>query len=80
MTNLIAQINEKYNLDIKAFIFDLNGTLIDDVTFHTQVWYHLVKIMGRELTWQEMKSYSPNLPAPSKIQLTLNLPNFPVFS
>jgi beta-phosphoglucomutase len=55
MTDLLQQLKNKHNLDIKAFIFDLNGTLIDDVAFHTKVWFQLVKIMGKELTYEEMK-------------------------
>lgn len=26
----------------KAFIFDLNGTIIDDMKFHTRVWYEIL--------------------------------------
>ena len=40
----------------KAFLFDLNGTMIDDMEFHARAWYHiLVNELGAKLTWEEVK-------------------------
>lgn len=39
-----------------AFLFDLNGTMIDDMSFHTKAWYHILNHdLGANLTWQEVK-------------------------
>jgi len=40
----------------KAFLFDLNGTIIDDMEFHARAWYNiLVNELGAKLTWEEVK-------------------------
>ena len=40
----------------KAFLFDLNGTIIDDMEFHARAWYNiLVNQLGANLTWEEVK-------------------------
>lgn len=39
----------------KAFLFDLNGTMIDDMHYHKQVWFDvLTKDLGANLTWDEV--------------------------
>ena len=39
-----------------AFLFDLNGTIIDDMEFHARAWYEiLVNQLGARLTWEEVK-------------------------
>jgi beta-phosphoglucomutase family hydrolase len=41
----------------KAFIFDLNGTMIDDMKYHTTAWYEmLTKELGTDLTWDQVKT------------------------
>jgi beta-phosphoglucomutase len=40
----------------KAFLFDLNGTVIDDMHFHNQAWYDiLVHDLKADLTWEQVK-------------------------
>jgi len=40
----------------KAFIFDLNGTLIDDMKYHTDAWYEiLTKELGADLSYEKLK-------------------------
>ncbi|HRN54972.1 MAG TPA: HAD family phosphatase, partial [Agriterribacter sp.] len=40
----------------KAFIFDLNGTMIDDMAFHVKAWYHLLNDeLGAGLNEEEVK-------------------------
>ena len=40
----------------KALIFDLNGTMINDMEFHTKAWLHLLNDeLGANLTWEEAK-------------------------
>lgn len=38
-----------------AFIFDLNGTMIDDMKYHAQVWFDLLNTgLGARLSWEEV--------------------------
>lgn len=42
----------------KAFLFDLNGTMIDDMHYHKQVWYDiLTNDLGANLSWEEVASH-----------------------
>ncbi|WP_207513428.1 HAD family hydrolase [Longitalea luteola] len=42
----------------KAFLFDLNGTMIDDMHFHLKAWYHILNDdLGANLSWEETKSH-----------------------
>ncbi len=41
----------------KGFIFDLNGTLIDDMAYHTDAWYEvLVKELGANISYENVKA------------------------
>jgi len=41
---------------MKAFIFDLNGTMIDDMAYHTRAWQNLLNNqLGGSFTWDEIK-------------------------
>jgi HAD superfamily hydrolase (TIGR01509 family) len=40
----------------KAFIFDLNGTMINDMEFHTRAWRYLLNNdLGGNFSWDEVK-------------------------
>lgn len=42
----------------KAFIFDLNGTMIDDMQFHVKAWYHILNDdLGAGMTREQVKSH-----------------------
>ncbi len=42
---------------IKAFIFDLNGTMIDDMAYHAHAWYNILNDdLKAGLTWDEVKA------------------------
>ena len=42
----------------KAFLFDLNGTMIDDMQFHLKAWYHILNDdLGANVSWEETKSH-----------------------
>lgn len=46
------------NKHMKAFIFDLNGTMIDDMRYHTEAWHKiLTKELGADLSLEEVKSH-----------------------
>ena len=39
----------------KAFLFDLNGTIVDDMAYHKKVWYHvLVNELGANMSFEEV--------------------------
>jgi beta-phosphoglucomutase family hydrolase len=41
---------------MKAFIFDLNGTMINDMPYHTKAWQTLLNDqLGGNFTWEEVK-------------------------
>jgi beta-phosphoglucomutase family hydrolase len=41
----------------KAFLFDLNGTMIDDMGYHLDVWFDVItKDLGANLTKEEVRS------------------------
>ncbi|SMB91751.1 HAD-superfamily hydrolase, subfamily IA, variant 3 [Hymenobacter roseosalivarius DSM 11622] len=41
---------------MKAFIFDLNGTMIHDMEYHTRAWQYLLNNdLGGNFTWEEVK-------------------------
>ncbi|UOR04339.1 beta-phosphoglucomutase family hydrolase [Hymenobacter aerilatus] len=41
---------------MKAFIFDLNGTMIHDMEYHTKAWRHIFNHeLGGNFTWDEVK-------------------------
>jgi beta-phosphoglucomutase len=40
----------------KAFIFDLNGTMINDMDYHTRGWLYLLNnVLGGNFTWEQVK-------------------------
>lgn len=42
----------------KAFLFDLNGTMIDDMQFHTEAWHAiLTRDLGLSMTKDEVKQH-----------------------
>ncbi len=44
------------NYCMKAFIFDLNGTMVNDMPYHTRAWFNLLnKDLGGNFTWEEVK-------------------------
>jgi len=41
----------------EAFLFDLNGTMIDDMQYHLEVWFEVItKDLGANLTREEVRS------------------------
>ena len=39
----------------QAFLFDLNGTVIDDMSFHIQSWYEILNNLGATISYEETK-------------------------
>lgn len=43
------------NTPYKAFLFDLNGTMIDDMQYHATAWHHIFKELGANLSYEQVK-------------------------
>ena len=39
----------------KAFLFDLNGTMIDDMDFHMKAWHQILNDLGADISLAQMK-------------------------
>ena len=39
----------------RAFLFDLNGTVINDMSFHIQSWYEILNNLGATISMEETK-------------------------
>jgi len=39
----------------KAFLFDLNGTMIDDMPYHIRAWHRILNELGANITMEKMK-------------------------
>ncbi|MBV9987631.1 MAG: HAD family phosphatase [Chitinophagaceae bacterium] len=40
---------------VKAFLFDLNGTMIDDMRFHIKAWHGILNSLGAELSMERAR-------------------------
>jgi HAD superfamily hydrolase (TIGR01509 family) len=46
------------SIPIKAFLFDLNGTMIDDMYYHNKAWFNILnEDLGAGLNWEQVKSH-----------------------
>ncbi|MBI1342200.1 MAG: HAD-IA family hydrolase [Terrimonas sp.] len=39
----------------EAFIFDLNGTMIDDMAYHVKAWHTILQALGADLSYEKVK-------------------------
>ena len=39
----------------KAFLFDLNGTMIDDMNYHIAAWHNIIKNLGADLSRERVQ-------------------------
>jgi beta-phosphoglucomutase len=39
----------------KAFLFDLNGTMIDDMQYHIKAWHRILNDLGADISLEQMK-------------------------
>ena len=45
------------SIPIKAFLFDLNGTMIDDMQYHCKAWFNFLNDdLHANLTWDQVKA------------------------
>ena len=52
--NELLVMAEKFQ-DYKAFLFDLNGTMIDDMPYHIKAWHRVLSDAGTEISMERMK-------------------------
>jgi beta-phosphoglucomutase len=45
----------KTSKNYKALLFDLNGTMIDDMPYHIKAWYRILNELGANLTMERVK-------------------------
>lgn len=45
-------------MNYKAFLFDLNGTMIDDMQYHVKAWHRIFNELGANISMERMKSES----------------------
>lgn len=43
------------NMSYKAFLFDLNGTMINDMPYHIKAWYKILNDLGANISMERMK-------------------------
>jgi HAD superfamily hydrolase (TIGR01509 family) len=41
--------------DYKAFLFDLNGTMINDMPYHIRAWHRILNDLGADISLEQMK-------------------------
>jgi beta-phosphoglucomutase-like phosphatase (HAD superfamily) len=39
----------------KAFLFDLNGTMINDMRYHVKAWHRILNELGAMISMEKMK-------------------------
>jgi beta-phosphoglucomutase len=39
----------------KVFLFDLNGTMIDDMQYHIKAWHRILNDLGADISLERMK-------------------------
>jgi beta-phosphoglucomutase-like phosphatase (HAD superfamily) len=40
----------------KAFLFDLNGTMINDMEYHIKAWHRILNDLGVDISMEKMKT------------------------
>jgi beta-phosphoglucomutase len=53
--NELPVMPEKFK-EYKAFLFDLNGTMIDDMPYHIKAWHRVLSDAGAEISMEQMKA------------------------
>ncbi len=43
-------------LDAKAFLFDLNGTMVDDMLYHIKSWHTILNELGAQISLEKTKT------------------------
>ncbi|MFI5133484.1 MAG: HAD family hydrolase [Chitinophagales bacterium] len=51
---MITWVNQSLK-NYKAFLFDLNGTMINDMPFHIRAWHRILNGLGADISMERMK-------------------------
>jgi beta-phosphoglucomutase family hydrolase len=46
---------QNYSRSYKAFLFDLNGTMINDMPYHIRAWHRILTDLGAQISLERMK-------------------------
>src|SRR5689334_18628686 len=46
---------QKEMQDAKAFLFDMNGTMINDMHYHISAWHRILNELGANISMEKMK-------------------------
>lgn len=46
---------QNHSGNYKAFLFDLNGTMIDDMPYHIKAWHRILNELGANISAEQMK-------------------------
>src|SRR5678810_1039271 len=41
--------------EVKGFLFDMNGTMINDMQYHISAWYRILNEFGANISMERMK-------------------------
>ena len=52
---IMLELNGKRMSEKKAFLFDLNGTMIDDMQYHIKAWHGILNGLGANISLERMK-------------------------
>ena len=42
-------------MNVKAFLFDLNGTMVNDIYYHIDAWHKIQNHLGANLSYDRVK-------------------------
>lgn len=50
-----SQRKKGRNMHYRAFLFDLNGTMVDDMKHHIKAWHRILNLLGANISLEKMK-------------------------
>lgn len=53
MNSLLSEIIKGSNIPFKAFIFDLNGTMVHDMPYHFKAWHNILSGLGSDISFED---------------------------
>jgi beta-phosphoglucomutase len=48
-------MKQNYSKNYKAFLFDLNGTMVNDMPYHINAWHRILTGLGADISLERMK-------------------------
>lgn len=53
MQSLLSEIIKGSQVPFQAFIFDLNGTMVNDMPYHFKAWHSILNKLGSDISYEE---------------------------